>query len=115
MRGPNVKTADAASISSGRMRVNVRSDVESRSNAPAAPPSALASAKTINVFRSRGRSLRYAMVLDTPAGHSATAVVAFAATGGTPTSSIDGNTRKLPPPATELIAPPTRAGDEEER
>ena len=94
-------------MSSGRIFVNVWSDVASRSNAPAVPPSALASARTISVVRSRGRSLRYAIVLATPAGHSATAVVAFAATGGTPTRSIDGNTRKLPPPATELIAPPT--------
>ena len=35
------------------------------------------------------------------------AVVAFAATGGTPAKSIVGKTTKLPPPATEFRAPPT--------
>jgi len=35
--------------------------------------------------------------------------VAFAEIAGTPAKSSDGNVRKLPPPATLLIAPPASA------
>ena len=38
-------------------------------------------------------------------GHRATVLVALASTGGTPTKSIMGNERKLPPPATAFSVP----------
>jgi hypothetical protein len=36
-------------------------------------------------------------------------LVAFAGIAGTPASSNAGNVKKLPPPATLLIAPPAKA------
>src|SRR5271166_3151457 len=48
-------------------------------------------------------------MLATCPGHNATVLVAFALTGGMPTKSKAGNETKLPPPATELMAPASRA------
>src|SRR5271166_3563544 len=44
-------------------------------------------------------------MLATCPGHNATVLVAFALTGGMPIKSNAGNETKLPPPATELMAP----------
>src|SRR4029453_10914268 len=42
-------------------------------------------------------------------GSSAAVLVALASTGGTPNASKEGNEINVPPPATELIAPPRTA------
>ncbi len=54
-------------------------------------------------------SPRYANVLDTDAGQSASVDVALAATGATPATMSAGKVRKEPPPATALRAPPIAA------
>ena len=47
-------------------------------------------------------------MLATCPGHSATVLVALAFTGGMPTNNSVGKEMKLPPPATELMAPRRR-------
>src|SRR5262245_51615575 len=54
-------------------------------------------------------SPRYANVLDSAAGHSASVDVAFATTGATPATISAGSVKNDPPPATALSAPPTAA------
>jgi hypothetical protein len=53
--------------------------------------------------------LRYEIVLAKLPGRSATVLVAFAATAGTPAAIRAGNVRKLPPPAIALMAPAKKA------
>src|SRR5271169_1336725 len=48
-------------------------------------------------------------MLATCPGHNATVFVAFALTGGMPMKSKAGNETKLPPPATEFMAPANSA------
>ena len=48
-------------------------------------------------------------MLATCPGQSATVLVALAFTGGMPMKSSEGNETKLPPPATELMAPARKA------
>src|SRR5579862_825696 len=49
------------------------------------------------------------MGLASDPGHRAIVLVAFAGTGGTPAKRSAGKATKLPPPATELMAPPIAA------
>ena len=48
-------------------------------------------------------------------GHSATVLVALAASGGTPSQTIAGKVMSVPPPATELIASADRGRQEHEK
>jgi hypothetical protein len=48
------------------------------------------------------------MLLSAP-GHSATVLVALAMSGGTPSATMDGKVRSVPPPAMEFTMPPTAA------
>ena len=50
-------------------------------------------------------SLRYAKALATEPGTIATVLEALAITAGTPANNSEGKVRKLPPPATALMAP----------
>src|SRR5437660_1738426 len=106
---PNVKMSVARKRSHGMSFTNVVSLVFRRRAAPRTPPTKLAAPSAITCAGDCFISSRYAKTLATPAGHSATEFVAFAATGGTPVKRSAGKLTKLPPPATELIAPATAA------
>ncbi len=73
------------------------------------PPSALAAPNGGRMGRTCASSDRYAAADATDAGQRTTALVAFAVMGSTPATTSAGNVRKLPPPATELSAPPRLA------
>jgi hypothetical protein len=49
------------------------------------------------------------MALAIDPGTRATVLEAFAMTAGTPANTSEGNVRKLPPPAIELMAPAKKA------
>src|SRR5215470_13314428 len=106
---PNVNVAAATSISQGRRRRNASFDVRTRSIAPASPPSTLVTPSRISHCRDERSSRRYASVLDTDAGQSASVDVALATTAGTPATMSAGSVRNDPPPATALSAPPMAA------
>lgn len=59
--------------------------------------------------RAPANSPRYAYMLPTAPGHSATVLVAFATSRGTPSQTMAGNVTSVPPPATELTALPVAA------
>src|SRR5438045_20252 len=81
---PNVNVAAAISISQGNRRRKLVSDVRTSSSAPARPPATLVMPSTAIHRRDVRMSPRYANVLDTDAGQSASVEVAFAVTGDTP-------------------------------
>jgi cell division ATPase FtsA len=54
-------------------------------------------------------SPRYAHMLPTAPGQSATVLVALAMSGDRPSQTMAGNVTSVPPPATELTALPTAA------
>ena len=70
------------------------------------PPSRLAESSGIITRRGTSRRLRYAPPLAAVPIQSAIVFVAFAGIGGTPENNSAGKATKLPPPATELRAPP---------
>ena len=92
-RLPNVNVAAAMSISQGSRRRKLESDVRTSSSAPASPPATLASAENGQPRRDVLMSPRYANVLDTDAGHSASVDVALATTGDTPATMSAGSVR----------------------
>src|SRR5882757_8334130 len=103
---PRVKINVANSSSQGATKRNVLSDVTSNRLAPRAPPRRL----TKNQVLRRGSlrrwmSLRYEKTLAMVPGTRATVLEALAITAGIPANTREGNVRKLPPPATALIAP----------
>src|SRR2546423_11338079 len=106
---PNVNVAAATSISHGSSRRKLESDVRTSRNAPTSPPARLVMPSTASHWRDVLMSPRYANVLETDAGQSASVDVAFAATGDTPATMRDGSVRNDPPPATALSAPPMAA------
>ena len=73
------------------------------------PPRMLGAVNHTSHARVPASSPRYAIKLANAPGHSATALVAFADNGGTPSHTTAGNVTSVPPPATELIAPPMAA------
>src|SRR5258708_7223820 len=85
-------------------------EVRSSKTAPSTPPTRLVLTSTTTSTRScAASSLRYAPTLASEPGQSATVLVALAWMGKTPVKISEGNVMKLPPPATELSAPPTTA------
>ena len=97
-------------ISHGTSRRKVVCGVLSSVQPPRMPPSSAVMSSGIMVFRdSLSNCRRYALMLATCPGHRATVFVTLAFTGGMPTNSKVGNETKLPPPATALIAPASRA------
>src|SRR4051812_10546158 len=106
---PKVNVTAATSISHGSSRRKLESDVRTSRIAPARPPARLVRPSTAIQRRDVLMSPRYANVLDTDAGQSASVDVAFALTGDTPATINAGSVRKDPPPATALSAPPIAA------
>src|SRR6267154_1620012 len=104
---PNANNSVAPSSSQGSTRRNVFAGVLISSTAPANPPTMLITIRGINTRREMFKCLRYAPPLAVTPTHSASVLVAFAATGPTPTNNSAGNAMKLPPPATALSAPPS--------
>src|SRR5215472_16186131 len=91
-------------------RTKVDCEVRSSRIAPRMPPIRLVTTSTsINTRFCFAISLRYALTLASEPGHSATVLVALASMAGTPEKSREGKVMKLPPPATELSAPPSIA------
>src|SRR6266478_3300480 len=103
---PKAKSRVAPSNSQGSTRRKVCGDVLMRSTAPARPPTMLVAISGIITRLEILRCLRYAPPLAVTPTHSASVLVALAATGPTPVNSSAGNAMKLPPPATALSAPP---------
>src|SRR5216684_5535477 len=103
---PKAKSNVAASSSQGSTRRKVFGGVLMRSNAPSKPPTMLVAISGIITRLEMSRCLRYAPPLAVTPTHSASVLVALAATGPTPVNSSAGNAMKLPPPATALSAPP---------
>src|SRR3954470_1783583 len=106
---PKVNVAAAMSISHGSRRRKLESEVRTSSSAPASPPARLVTPRAAIHRRDVLMSPRYANVLDSDAGHSASVDVALAATGDTPAKMSAGSVRNDPPPATALSAPPIAA------
>ena len=105
-----VKMMVADRISHGTSRKKVVCGVLSRIQAPTIPPiTPVTSSGAIVRHESLPNCCRYAPMLATCPGHSATVLVAFALTGGMPMNSSVGNVTKLPPPATALMAPASSA------
>src|SRR5215831_3698657 len=104
---PNANSSVAPSVIQGRTRMNVWAGVFSSRYAPARPPSKLTLNNGIMTRRGTSRRLRYAPPLAAAAVHNAIVLVALAGMGGTPVHNSAGKAMKLPPPATELSAPPT--------
>src|SRR6516164_4506378 len=95
---PKVKVAAATSISHGKRRKKLESDVRTSSCAPASPPATLVMPRISSHWRDVLISPRYASALEIDAGHSASVDVALATTGETPAKISAGNVRKDPPP-----------------
>ena len=89
-------------------------DVCSSSHAPTAPPATLGIVNHASQRRAPVNSPRYAHMLPTAPGHSATVLVAFATRAGRPSQTMAGNVTSVPPPATELTAAADRRGEEDE-
>src|SRR6266567_504830 len=110
IRGLKANSNVANSIRYGTNPRNVACGVESKRIAPPMPPIRLVIPSVNNTTRlSVASSLRYALTLATEPGHNATVLVALAWMGCTPAKIRLGKVRKLPPPATELSAPPSTA------
>src|SRR5579859_300941 len=103
---PKANSSVAPSNSQGSTRRNVCGGVLISSSAPARPPAMLVAISGIITRLEILRCLRYAPPLAVTPTHSASVLVALAATGPTPVNSKAGNAIKLPPPATALSAPP---------
>ena len=102
---PNAKSNVPLSNSQGTKRRKVCCGVFNKSTAPAQPPATLVTSR--GIMRRAGASSRfmYARVLAASPGQSATVLVAFACTGGTPMNKSAGNEMKLPPPANAFKVP----------
>ena len=110
MRPLIMKMRVAISSSQGTSIMKVADGVMSRTQAPSRPPTTPVTVSGTITRRDKLRnSLRYAQTLAGWPGHSATVLVALALTGGMPANNSDGKETKLPPPATELMAPAATA------
>jgi hypothetical protein len=84
-------------------------DVASSNRPPAMPPRKATRVSSGSAVRKRSSSVRKAHAAARLPGQRATELLALAITGGTPAASSAGNDRKVPPPATEFIAPAQKA------
>src|SRR6185437_13017789 len=105
----NVKRRLANNRRNGISLVNDSFDVCSKSHAPTPPPTRLTIVIGMSSFFDAVMSWRYATALAAAPGVNANVAVAFAGTGRTPVSNRAGNAIKVPPPATEFMAPAVAA------
>ena len=77
--------------------------------APAQPPMMLMVISGTMMRGDFGRRFQYEKTLATEPGQTATVLVALAGMGGTPVKMSAGKEKKLPPPATEFMAPASTA------
>src|SRR5271166_714227 len=105
-----MKMMVADRISHGTSHTKIVVGVLSSTHAPPIPPMMhVTSSGAIIGHDNLLNCCRYAPMLATCPGHSATVLVAFANFAGTPINISVGKLTKLPPPATALMAPATNA------
>src|SRR5688572_3674181 len=110
MRPLSANSSVAKRTSHGTARANACSPVARRSHAPRPPPRTLGTAMAATKRSEPATSLRYPPMAPQAPGQRATVLVAFASVyESPPTCTRAGKETRVPPPATELIAPAAAA------
>jgi hypothetical protein len=99
----------AKRMRNGTIRSNMAVGVQRRRIAPINPPTRLGAIIARKCASDERISRRYPNALPTVPGQMATVLVALAVTESSPSQIRAGNETSVPPPATELMAPATKA------